>query len=78
MTVRRSTGESRFRPRANRLALLMDQVFDSLEDRNRAFDEALGVQRDQPSIREFPGPRAGCGHVRVIHWTAEATLGETA
>lgn len=68
MTVQRDAHHagSRFGQTAHRVAEWVDDVVDAFDGRNRAFDEALAAPEDEPLGREFPGPEAGCGHVRLL------------
>ena len=68
MTVPHNASQraSRLGETAYRVAELIDRVTDSFDGRNRAFDEALDVPEREPLGREYPGPEAGCGHVRLI------------
>ena len=57
---------SRLAERAHRVADRLERITDSFESRNRQFDEALQVSDDQTMGRDYPGPEAGCGHVRLL------------
>lgn len=61
-----SEASSRFGQTAHRVAGWVDDVIDAFEGRNRAFDEALAAPEEEPLGRDFPGPAAGCGHVRLL------------
>ncbi|HEY5154205.1 MAG TPA: hypothetical protein VIJ47_05690 [Acidimicrobiales bacterium] len=68
MAIQRGASEagSRFGQTARWVAEWVDDVLDAFDGRNRAFDEALAAPEDEPQGREFPGPEAGCGHVRLL------------
>jgi hypothetical protein len=46
-------------------SVVVVELADSVEDRNRAYDEALAASEVHPP-RRYPGPEAGCGHVRLV------------
>jgi hypothetical protein len=68
MTVQRDFNRAggRFGQTAHWVAEWIDDVIDAFDGRNRAFDEALTAPEREPLGREFPGPQAGCGHVRLL------------
>ena len=56
----------RLAKRAHRVADRLERLTDTFDSRNRDFDEALHLPDDQPMGRDYPGPEAGCGHVRLL------------
>ena len=51
--------------RGDRIAELIERLSATVEGRNRDYDAALDVA-DEPIGREYPGPPAGCGHIRLV------------
>ena len=68
MTVQRPVTHAggRIGQTAHWVAEWIDDVIDAFDGRNRAFDEALAAPEGELLGSEFPGPAAGCGHVRLL------------